>query len=74
MLELEISVNDIKKILRELTVKDYSEGPLEDTLYKVSDIWVFGKIVKKRKSILKSPWDYLAIKWYAFPFILPKIK
>jgi hypothetical protein len=34
-------------------VEDYSEGPLDDTLYKGSDFWVFGKEVKKSEVYIK---------------------
>ena len=53
LLELEISFADVKRILFELTCEDYSEGPIPDNLYHVSDIWVFGKIIKKREVYIK---------------------
>ncbi|UII31381.1 hypothetical protein LVD17_24105 [Fulvivirga ulvae] len=51
--DLEIRPIDRKKILLDLKVVDYAEGPLEDTLYKKSDMWVFGKEVKKNEVYIK---------------------
>jgi len=51
--ELEISPTERKRILEELVVTDYSEGPLEDILNKGNDMWVFGKTVKKREVYIK---------------------
>ena len=53
LLSLEISVNDIKKILRELKTEDYSEGPSKEILYRGSDMWVFGKTVRKKEIYIK---------------------
>ncbi|GAA5030811.1 hypothetical protein GCM10011506_22030 [Marivirga lumbricoides] len=53
MLALEVSVNDIKSTLNDLRVSDYSEGPLEEVLYKGSDMWVFGKVIKKKEVYIK---------------------
>ncbi|CAN5235878.1 hypothetical protein BH23BAC1_BH23BAC1_36620 [soil metagenome] len=44
---------DREKILDKLTVEDYLEGPLEDTLYKKSDLRVFGKEVKNKEVYIK---------------------
>lgn len=41
--ELEIRPIDRKKVLEDLDVADYSEGPFEDTLYKGADMWVLAK-------------------------------
>ena len=49
--DLEIRPIDREKVLENLKVEDYSEGPVKDTLYKKSDLWVFGKEVKKVKFI-----------------------
>jgi len=53
LLELEISYTEVKKILGELTCEDYSEGPIPDSLYHISDMWVFGKTIKKREVYIK---------------------
>lgn len=51
--ELEIRPIERINILEKLEVKDYSEGPLEEKLYGGTDMWVFGKIVKKREVYIK---------------------
>lgn len=51
--DLEFQVEHVKAILRKLELKDYSEGPVKDTLYKGSDMWVFGKDVNKREVYIK---------------------
>ncbi len=51
--DLEIRPIDREKVLQNLKAEDYSEGPLEDTLYKGSDLWVFGKEVKNNEVYIK---------------------
>jgi hypothetical protein len=51
--DLEFQVEHVKMVLKELELKDYSEGPLEDTLYKGPEMWVFGKTIKKREVYIK---------------------
>ena len=51
--KLEISPVDREKVLEKLEVTDYCEGPIEDTLYKLSDMWVFGKTIKKQEVYIK---------------------
>lgn len=53
LIELELRPIDRNAILETLDVKDYSEGPLPDTLYKGTDLWIFGKMVKKREVYIK---------------------
>jgi len=53
VLDLEISTEQRKQILRELTVDDFCEGPLDDTLYGGASMWVFGKTVKKKEVYIK---------------------
>ena len=53
LLTLEISVNKRKEIIERLQVEDYSEGPLDDTLYGVSSMWVFGKKVQGTEVYIK---------------------
>lgn len=53
LLELEISSNDRKKVIEEIDVEDYSEGPIEDKIYNSSDLWVFGKTVKGKEVYIK---------------------
>jgi hypothetical protein len=50
---LELTPNGRKVILESLTPKEYSQGPLEEKLYGGSDMWVFGKIIKKQEVYIK---------------------
>lgn len=51
--DLELRPIDRDKTLLNLKVEDYSEGPYEDTLYKGSDLWVFGKEIKENEIYIK---------------------
>ena len=51
--DLEISPNDRKKVLRELKLVNYAEGPLPDKLNSGTDMWVFGKMVKGKEIYIK---------------------
>lgn len=51
--ELELRPIDRKKILEELKVEDYCEGPLQEILYGGSDMWVFGKNIKNKEVYIK---------------------
>lgn len=53
LLALEITQASIKNILSDLTLTDYAQGPLPDTLYKGPDMWVFGKWIKEREVYIK---------------------
>ncbi|OFY96826.1 MAG: toxin [Bacteroidetes bacterium RIFCSPLOWO2_12_FULL_31_6] len=53
LVDLELRPIERKTILETLETKDYSEGPLEETLYKGTDMWVFGKIIKKKEVYIK---------------------
>ena len=53
LLELELRPIERKAILEELETKDYNEGPLEEKLYGGSDMWVFGKLIKKKEVYIK---------------------
>lgn len=50
---LELRPYERKTVLESLTAKDYSQGPLEEKLYGGSDMWVFGKIIKKQEVYIK---------------------
>ena len=50
---LDLSNHHIKEILKQLKPEEYSEGPITDTLYQNSDMWVFGKIIKAREIYIK---------------------
>jgi hypothetical protein len=53
LLDLELRPIDRKAILEALGTNDYSEGPLEEKLYGGADMWVFGKIIKKKEVYIK---------------------
>jgi hypothetical protein len=53
LVELELRPIERKSIIEALEIQDYSEGPLEEKLYGGADMWVFGKIVKKREVYIK---------------------
>jgi len=53
LLDLELRPIERKVILEALENKDYSEGPLEETLYGGSEMWVFGKTVRKKEVYIK---------------------
>lgn len=53
LFELDIPPNSRDTILHSLVPEDFSEGPLPDTLHHISDMWVFGKIVKNREVYIK---------------------
>ncbi|MBK9059813.1 MAG: type II toxin-antitoxin system MqsR family toxin [Flavobacteriales bacterium] len=42
-----------KAVLNELTMKDFSEGPMKDALNSGPDLWVFGKEVKEHEVYIK---------------------
>lgn len=50
---LEMRPIEREKTLLSLEAEDYSEGPLDDTLYKGSDLWVFGKEIKQNEVYIK---------------------
>lgn len=50
---LELRPNERKAVLESLLAKDYSQGPIEEKLYGGSDMWVFGKTIKKQEVYIK---------------------
>lgn len=50
---LEIPITKQKQIIEELEVKDYSQGPIEDTNFVGSPLWVFGKHLKGHELYIK---------------------
>lgn len=46
LLNLDIAPIERERILHELQVKDYCEGPKEEMLYGGSKMWVFGRTIK----------------------------
>lgn len=53
LLALEFSHAHVRQVLKELKLEDYSEGPIEDKLYKVSPMWIFGKMIKGQEVYIK---------------------
>ena len=53
LLDLDITPQYRTEIIANLMSKDYVEGPIPDTLYKSSDLWVFGKTIKKQEIYIK---------------------
>ena len=53
LIELEITPSERKKVLEQIEIKDYSEGPLIENLYSSAEMWVFGKTVKKKEVYIK---------------------
>ena len=50
---LEFRSHHVKEILKQLKPEDYSEGPIPDKLYQMSDMWVFGKKIKAKEVYIK---------------------
>ena len=53
LIDLELQPISRKEILESLEYKDYSEGPIEEKLYGGTDMWVFGKMIKKKEVYIK---------------------
>jgi hypothetical protein len=53
LVDLELRPIDRKNVLKSLDTKDFSQGPIEEKLYGGSDMWVFGKTIKKRELYIK---------------------
>jgi hypothetical protein len=53
LLDLELRPIDRKTVLESLEIRDYTEGPNKDQLYSGSDLWIFGKTLKKKEVYIK---------------------
>lgn len=53
LLELDFDIQKVRRVLENLETKDYVEGPTEDTLYRISPMWIFGKEIKGREVYIK---------------------
>ncbi|MDD2791539.1 MAG: hypothetical protein PHD73_00055 [Sediminibacterium sp.] len=53
LLNLDISPAAREKILRDLQLVDYCEGPKRENLYGGSDMWIFGKTISKQEVYIK---------------------
>lgn len=51
--DLELRPNERDTILEKLSLEDYCEGPYEEKLYGGSDMWVFGREIKKNEVYIK---------------------
>ena len=61
-----------KEVLKNLKVYDYSEGPIEDTLYKGSDMWVFGTMIKNKEVYIKINLGYAGAEVICISFHIAK--
>ena len=51
--DLEFTPNDRIKVLKNLQVENYSEGPIPERLYNNADMWIFGTVVKRKEIYIK---------------------
>ncbi len=51
--DLDILPNERDKVVKNLAVNEYSEGPLEESQHGGGNMWVFGKRVKNEEVYLK---------------------
>jgi hypothetical protein len=74
MIDLELRPINRKSILEALQTKDYSEGPLVEKLYGGADMWVFGKIIKKKEIYIKITMGAIGCNVICISFHLAKNK
>jgi hypothetical protein len=53
ILDLGYTKVQVKEILRRLEIKDYVDGPEEDSLYKISPMWTFGRWIDNKEVYIK---------------------
>jgi hypothetical protein len=53
LLALEISPNKRKEIIAKLKLEDYCEGPMDDKLYGIASMWVFGTTLSGTEIYIK---------------------
>lgn len=51
--DLEITAKKREEIIKNLTYKEYSEGPLPETQFAGNDMWIFGKTIKTQELYIK---------------------
>jgi hypothetical protein len=51
--DLEITSFKRKAIVKELTVQDFSEGPIDEVVFMGTPMWVFGKEIKNKEIYIK---------------------
>ena len=52
-MDLDIVATERDRIIREIEIEDYSEGPKEEKIYNKVEYWVFGKKVKSQEVYIK---------------------
>jgi hypothetical protein len=53
LLDLDITKEKRKEIIKELNLADFSQGPLDDELYGIASMWVFGKTYRGHEIFIK---------------------
>ncbi len=53
LLDLEMTPIQRTEVVKSITLMDYSEGPLDDQLYGIASMWVFGKRYKNNELYIK---------------------
>lgn len=53
LLDLEITKNERRRIIENLQIANYVEGPLNDDLYGIASMWVFGSKLKETEIYIK---------------------
>lgn len=53
LIDLELRPIDRIEILKNLNFEDYSQGPLDDIIFGIANMWVFGKEIKKKEVYIK---------------------
>ena len=51
--DIETTPNERDRVVESLIPTDYSQGPIEDKMGMESDMWVFGKVFKKKEIYIK---------------------
>lgn len=52
--DLEIPPHQRKEIIVQLIADDYAQGPLEEKMYGILPMWVFGKTIKGKEIYIKT--------------------
>lgn len=53
LFDLELTGAKRLDIVKSITAKDYSEGPIDDSLFGIASLWVFGKKYKDQEIYIK---------------------
>ena len=53
LLDFDIVATERDRLIREIEIEDYSEGPKEEKIYNKVEYWVFGKKVKSQEVYIK---------------------